>query len=81
MSVKHLEDLGVRRVSIGGSLVRATFGLIRRAAAEIRDHGTFGYAELYASISVEEVTSLAMSRIARHRTMHRELRRHTRREI
>ena len=45
MSVNHLEDLGVKRVSIGGSLARATFGLIRRAAAEIRDHGTFGYAE------------------------------------
>ena len=45
MSVNQLEDLGVKRVSIGGSLARATFGLIRRAAAEIRDHGTFGYAE------------------------------------
>ena len=44
MSVNQLEDLGVRRVSIGGSLARATFGLIRRATAEIRDHGTFGYA-------------------------------------
>ena len=44
MSVNQLEDLGVKRVSIGGSLARATFGLIRRAAAEIRDHGTFTYA-------------------------------------
>ena len=45
MSVSQLEDLGVKRVSVGGSLARATFGLIRRAAAEIRDDGTFGYAE------------------------------------
>ncbi|MDE2792494.1 MAG: isocitrate lyase/phosphoenolpyruvate mutase family protein [Paracoccaceae bacterium] len=45
MSVRQLEDLGVKRVSIGGSLARATFGLIRQASAEIRDHGTFGYAE------------------------------------
>ena len=45
MSVKQLEDLGVKRVSIGGSLARAAFGLIRRAAAEIRDHGTFTYAD------------------------------------
>ena len=45
MSVHQLEDLGVKRVSIGGSLARATFGLIRRAAAEIRDHGTFTYAQ------------------------------------
>ena len=45
MSVNQLEDLGVKRVSIGGSLARATFELIRRAAAEIHDHGTLGYAE------------------------------------
>ena len=45
MSVSQLEDLGVKRISIGGSLARATFGLIRRAAAEIRDRGTFTFAD------------------------------------
>ena len=45
MSVNQLEDLGVKRVSIGGSLARATLGLIRRAAEEMRDHGTFTYSE------------------------------------
>ena len=40
MSVNQIEDLGVKRVSIGGSLARATFGVIRRAAEEIRDRGT-----------------------------------------
>ncbi len=45
MSVSQLEDLGVKRVSIGGSLARATFGLIRRAAEEMRDRGTFTYSE------------------------------------
>ena len=45
MSVSQLEDLRVKRVGIGGSLARATFGLIRRAATEIRDDGTFGYPE------------------------------------
>ena len=45
MTVSQLEDLGVKRVSVGGSLARATFGLIRRAAAEIHDHGTFDYAK------------------------------------
>ncbi|MCY4608530.1 MAG: isocitrate lyase/phosphoenolpyruvate mutase family protein [bacterium] len=45
LTVIELEDLGVKRVSIGGSLARATFGLIRRAAAEIRDRGTFTYSE------------------------------------
>ena len=45
MSVSQLEDLGVKRVSIGGSLARATFGVIRRAAEEMRDQGTFTYSE------------------------------------
>ena len=45
MSVARLEDLGVKRVSIGGSLARATFGTIRRAAEEIRDRGTFAWSE------------------------------------
>ena len=44
LSVAELADAGVRRISIGGSLARAAFGLVRRAAREILDHGTFGYA-------------------------------------
>ena len=45
LSVSELKALGVKRVSIGGSLTRATFGMIRRAADEIRDQGTFTFAE------------------------------------
>ena len=45
ISVKQLADLGVRRVSIGGSLARATFELIRKAAQEIRQQGSFEYAK------------------------------------
>ena len=45
LSVTELEDLGVKRVSIGGSLARATFGIIRRAAEEIRDRGTFNFSD------------------------------------
>jgi 2-methylisocitrate lyase-like PEP mutase family enzyme len=44
VSVRQLEDLGVTRVSIGGSLARATLGLIRRSAEEIMQKGTFEYA-------------------------------------
>jgi len=44
LTVAELQALGVKRVSIGGSLMRATLGLVRRAAAEIREHGTFEYA-------------------------------------
>ena len=45
LTVAQLEDLGVKRISIGGSLARATFGIIRRAAEEIRDHGTFTFSD------------------------------------
>jgi len=45
VSVAELRDAGVTRISIGGSLARATFGLIRSAAREILDQGSFGYAK------------------------------------
>ncbi len=45
LTVNQLEELGVKRVSIGGSLARATFGLIRRAADELRQDGTFKFAD------------------------------------
>ncbi len=45
LTVSALEDLGVKRISIGGSLARATLGLIRRAAQEIRSQGTFDFAK------------------------------------
>ena len=44
VSVAELKDAGVTRISIGGSLARATFGLVRNAAREILDQGSFGYA-------------------------------------
>lgn len=45
LSVNQLQDLGVRRISVGSSLARAAFGALQRAALEIRDQGTFGYGE------------------------------------
>ncbi len=44
-SVAELHALGVARVSIGGSLMRAALTLIRRAAAELRTDGTYTYAD------------------------------------
>ena len=44
LTVSELEALGVKRVSIGGALTRATFGMVRRAAEEILDQGTFNFA-------------------------------------
>lgn len=45
ITVNELQEAGVSRISIGGSLARATFGLVRQAAKEMLDHGTFNYAQ------------------------------------
>lgn len=45
LNVKQLESLGVRRITIGGSLARTSFGLIRKAAAEMFDSGSFSFAD------------------------------------
>lgn len=43
-SVAELADAGVRRISVGGSFARAALGGLMRAAREVREAGTFGYA-------------------------------------
>ncbi len=40
-TVRALEDLGVRRVSVGGALARAAWGAFLRAAEELAARGTF----------------------------------------
>jgi len=45
LTARELATMGVKRISIGGSLARATFALIRRAANEMAQQGTFGFAE------------------------------------
>jgi len=44
-SVAALAALGVRRISVGSALTRAALGAFVRAAREIREHGTFAFAE------------------------------------
>ncbi|MEP6574198.1 MAG: isocitrate lyase/phosphoenolpyruvate mutase family protein [Gemmatimonadota bacterium] len=44
-TVAELAGLGVRRISIGSALSRAALGEFVRAAREIRDEGTFRFAE------------------------------------
>jgi len=41
LSVKEATDLGVRRISVGGSLARTAWAGFMRAAREIADQGTF----------------------------------------
>jgi 2-methylisocitrate lyase-like PEP mutase family enzyme len=45
LSLAELRDLGVRRVTIGGSLARSMYHHMWRAAREMAEHGTFGYAD------------------------------------
>ena len=45
LGVAQLGDLGVRRISVGSALARAALGAFLRAAGELRDQGTFGFAE------------------------------------
>ncbi len=41
LSVKEAEDLGVRRISVGGSLARAAWAGFMRSAREMAEKGTF----------------------------------------
>jgi len=40
-SVRELQDLGVARVSLGSSLMKATLALIKKAANELSEQGTY----------------------------------------
>jgi 2-methylisocitrate lyase-like PEP mutase family enzyme len=45
LSLAELEQIGVRRISVGSALSRAALGAFLRAAEEMRDHGTFSFAD------------------------------------
>jgi len=45
LSIADLERLGVKRVSIGGSLSAAVLGFVRHSMGELRESGTFGYTQ------------------------------------
>lgn len=45
LSVAELAALGVRRISVGSALTRAALGAFVRAAREIRERGTFAFAD------------------------------------
>lgn len=44
-SVEELQAAGVKRISVGGSFARAALGALVRAAREVREQGTFTYAD------------------------------------
>ncbi|WP_174550210.1 isocitrate lyase/PEP mutase family protein [Nocardia caishijiensis] len=45
LTMAELADLGVRRVTVGGSIARMLYRHLFDAARELADHGTFGYAD------------------------------------
>lgn len=44
-TLRQLEDIWVKRVSLGSSMARAAYGAFYTAAQEIRDKGSFGFAK------------------------------------
>jgi 2-methylisocitrate lyase-like PEP mutase family enzyme len=56
-SIPELEALGVRRVSIGSGVMRATLGLVRRIGKELMERGTYS-AVFDGTIPYTEITEL-----------------------
>lgn len=44
LGLSALSELGVKRISVGSALCRAALGAFLRAAQEMREHGTFAFA-------------------------------------
>jgi 2-methylisocitrate lyase-like PEP mutase family enzyme len=56
LTFHDLAEIGVKRVSVGGSLARAALGAFLGAAREIRGHGSFDYAS--RAVSSGEINRL-----------------------
>jgi 2-methylisocitrate lyase-like PEP mutase family enzyme len=55
LNLADLSALGVRRVSVGSALSRAALGAFLRAAREMREHGTFTFAD--QAVSFREINA------------------------
>jgi 2-methylisocitrate lyase-like PEP mutase family enzyme len=56
LSVDELSQIGVKRISVGSALARAAFGAFLRAAREMREHGTFTFAD--DAVSYSEINQM-----------------------
>src|SRR6516164_4924412 len=56
LSLSALSAMGVKRVSVGSALCRTALGAFLRAAREMREHGTFTYAN--EAVSSREITEI-----------------------
>ena len=44
-NARAILSVGVRRVTVGGSIARSALAFVRRCAQELRDHGSIGFAD------------------------------------
>ena len=56
LSLTELSAIGVKRVSVGSALSRAALGAFLRAAREMREHGTFTFAE--AAVNYRDINAM-----------------------
>ena len=55
-TLASLARLGVKRVSVGSALSRAALGGFLRAAREMREHGSFSFAD--EAVSFREINAM-----------------------
>jgi 2-methylisocitrate lyase-like PEP mutase family enzyme len=56
LTLAELSALGVKRISVGSALTRAALGAFLRAAREMRERGTFEFAE--QAVSYRDITAM-----------------------
>jgi len=56
LNLAELSEIGVKRVSVGSALSRAALGAFLRAAREMREHGTFTFAD--EAVSYRDISAM-----------------------
>jgi 2-methylisocitrate lyase-like PEP mutase family enzyme len=56
LDLAELSRIGVKRVSVGSALARAALGAFLRAAQEMREHGTFTFAD--EAVSYRDINAM-----------------------
>ena len=56
LTLDELSALGVKRISVGSALSRAAYGAFLRAAQEMKEHGTFNFAD--DAVGYKDITAM-----------------------
>jgi 2-methylisocitrate lyase-like PEP mutase family enzyme len=56
LTLDDLSALGVKRISVGSALSRAAYGAFLRAAQEMKEHGTFNFAD--DAVGYKDITAM-----------------------